>query len=406
MQKKTIILIITTSLVVFLIILLSYYFLLKDNTAQTGEENGGFFSFFPFGGGNDGTGENPGTTEPTPEENIPIENYEQKLRLISREPVAGMGLVEAKAGTILRYIEKSTGHIYEVELFSPNRYRVSNATIPVVYNSLWSESNTSILATYLADDNTTVDIYGLTMGGVGTTTESTVSAVKFPPGIANASVFGNSVFYLQKTDSGSVGYTTNFESGGKKQVWNSPIKELESQYVSTRTVALTTKPDSSSTGFLYFVDTNNGGVRAILRNIFGLVTLVSPDANFVLYSENGNSTVSYLYDIKNTFSKNVSPVTLPEKCVFSKKTTTLFYCGVPRNSLSGGTLISWYKGTTYLADDVWKYDPNTSSTMITNLNQESGDFLDVIKPMLSPNERYFVFINKKDGSLWSLDLTK
>ncbi len=386
--------------------LVSYYFILKGDSQNPETEETGFFSFFPFGGNDGNSGENPGTTEPEPEVNIPIENYEQKLRLISREPVAGMGLTEASAGTILRYIEKATGHIYEVELFSPNRRRVSNATLPVVYDSLWSESGSGLLAQYLADDDKTVDVYGLSIRGISTTTESVVSAVKFPPGITNISVFGNSVFYLQQNISGSVGYTSNFESGNKKQVWSSPIKEFESQYVGTRTVSLNTRPDPSSGGFLYFVDTNTGGVRNILRNIDGLTSLTSPSATSVLYSENGNRTATYLYNVGSATSENLSPATLPEKCVFSKKITNVIFCGVPRDALGGAKLISWYKGTTSLSDDVWKYEPNNPSSMVVNLNQEAGEFLDVIKPMLSPNERYFVFINKSDGSLWSLDLTK
>jgi hypothetical protein len=39
-----------------------------------------------------------------------------------------------------------------------------------------------------------------------------------------------------------------------------------------------------------------------------------------------------------------------------------------------------------------------------DLSQESGMAIDVIKPILSDNEQYLIFINKIDNTLWSLDL--
>jgi hypothetical protein len=70
-------------------------------------------------------------------------------------------------------------------------------------------------------------------------------------------------------------------------------------------------------------------------------------------------------------------------------------------------LISWYIGNISFRDDIWKYDlKNNTAVIIDNLTDESGIKIDVIKPQLSVNEKYLVFINKIDGTLWSLDLTK
>lgn len=64
-------------------------------------------------------------------------------------------------------------------------------------------------------------------------------------------------------------------------------------------------------------------------------------------------------------------------------------------------------GTMQFTDDIWKYDTKANKSIIVdNLYEDSGENIDVIKPILSENEQYLVFINKRDGNLWSLDLSK
>ncbi|HEY0221172.1 MAG TPA: hypothetical protein VGC58_03045 [Candidatus Paceibacterota bacterium] len=67
----------------------------------------------------------------------------------------------------------------------------------------------------------------------------------------------------------------------------------------------------------------------------------------------------------------------------------------------------WYKGIVSFSDDIWQYNTKDfTSKSLTDLKSESGEDVDVIKPILSENEQYLIFVNKKDNSLWSLDLTK
>jgi hypothetical protein len=115
----------------------------------------------------------------------------------------------------------------------------------------------------------------------------------------------------------------------------------------------------------------------------------------------------YTYDIKTMASDNAAPATFPEKCAWGKKDTKFVYCAVPKNFIGAGELTNWYKGNISTNDDVWKYDlENKTSMIVADLNKESGENIDVIKPVLSDNDQYLVFVNKKDNSLWSLDLTK
>src|SRR3989338_638162 len=413
MSKKFFVVIISVTLGLFLLSLIGYYFILTGNDDGSSEGTSLFRNFFPFGNNTD-SGQTPRVE--TPELPAPQNenNFTKKLRKISDNPVAGAGIVDVKAGTIIRHIEKATGHIFETELFSPNQNRISNTTIPMVYDAIWGNRALSLMARYLKEDDYTIDTYSLTVKEVPTlfatsspSAENTISGKIFPINLGDISVYGGSVFYLEQNQDSSIGYISNFDGKNRKQIWNSPIKELLSQYVNPKTVALTTKPESGVLGFLYFVDTSSGSVRKILGEVPGLSTLVSPDASQIIYLSDGGGTLLSIYNPKAAYVRTLSQVTFPEKCVWSRKDSTVMYCAVPKESIGYGDLITWYKGFVSFTDDIWKIDTkNNTANIILNLSNESGEPIDVIKPLLSDNEQYLVFMNKRDNTLWSLDLTK
>ncbi len=241
----------------------------------------------------------------------------------------------------------------------------------------------------------------------GTSTENSVTSVAFPQNITDVSVFGSNVFYLVQNGDSSLGFVSTFDGKNKKQIWSSPIKDLLSQFVNASTVSLTTKPHQNIPGFMYFVDTTTGGVRKVLGDIAGLSTITSPDASRIFFLKQDSGDSSFVFDSKTQSSKNISPATFPEKCLWSKKDKDTLYCAVPRENLSEKSLDSWYLGQTSFNDDIWKYNlKDNTSSIVMNLSDDSGAGMDVLRPLLSENEQYIVFINKKDNSLWSLDLTK
>src|SRR3989344_4880757 len=244
MSKKLFVIIISIVLTLFLISLVGYYLILQNNT-DTGSGGGSIFrNFFPFGGG--ATTEPPVIEEPPVIPPPPTQSATQKLRKISAEPVAGAGVLDVKAGTLVRHIEKATGHIFETELFSSNQNRLSNTTLPLVYDAVWGNKNNSLVARYLKDDNQTIDTYGFLIKTASASanstsspqTENVVSAIKFPENLSEISVFGSSVFSLEKKVDSSLGFISNFDGTKKTQIWNSPIREILSQYINATTVGL------------------------------------------------------------------------------------------------------------------------------------------------------------------------
>jgi hypothetical protein len=66
---------------------------------------------------------------------------------------------------------------------------------------------------------------------------------------------------------------------------------------------------------------------------------------------------------------------------------------------------SWYQGRTTFRDRIVEIDiPSGIVTTLLQPTELDRPSVDAIKLGLSPEGRYLHFVNKKDGSLWSLDL--
>src|SRR5258706_5577502 len=59
-----------------------------------------------------------------------------KLRKLVSAPVAGFTIISGTT-TVVRYLEKDTGHIYDINLQGSNQ-RVTNTTIPRVYEAIFA----------------------------------------------------------------------------------------------------------------------------------------------------------------------------------------------------------------------------------------------------------------------------
>jgi hypothetical protein len=408
-MSRKIFIVIAIVLVIFIIALIGYYFLVvSNNGGSAGNTSSGFKGFFPFG---QNSAPNASTTAQTGGQTGQLTatstlNFTQKLRELWSDPTAGAGLLDTEAGTVVRFVDVATGFVYETQLFSPVQTRISNTTMPMTYNAVWGNGNQSFVAQYLKDDNETIDTYVMTVKNVATTTENPISGFVLADGVADVSVLGDNLFYLTQNDAGTQGFLTAMDGLKRKQIWNSPLRELLSQLVNGTTVALTTKPYPGVPGFLFTVD-NSGKTKEILANIPGLSDLVSPDGSEVLVLSQTDSAQMFLYDVKAGTYAPVTPATFPEKCVWSKKDASVVYCAVPEENLDGSSLLNWYMGEVAFTDDIWKYNlKQNTAAIVENLSGDSGQAIDVEKPLLSDSEQYLIFINKRDGSLWSLDLSK
>lgn len=136
-----------------------FVFQSQRGTTGAGEEIS-IRDFFPFGRTPD-TSETPTPTTQTPSQNINGSSIEipeviPALRKISEDPVAGAFAFNESGKTVIRFVDRATGHIFETDDTTLNIKRISNTTIPTVYEAFWISKN-SVVLRHLREDGETVE---------------------------------------------------------------------------------------------------------------------------------------------------------------------------------------------------------------------------------------------------------
>lgn len=446
MSKRNFILLI----IVFILIVLGvlgYLYLQQNPNTNNGDDTGAGTNFInqfnPFGSGdkNPTTNTNPpptdvsGYTPPAPEIKL-------KLTKVSSMPVAGFGVFSKERlkdivppvdsmvspqtsstttkstkiikpliefAPALRYVERSSGNIYQTFADKIEEKKFSSTVIPKIYEAFFGNKGDSVVMRYLKGDARTIITFVGTLPkellGADTSTPNEIKGTFLPEDVKDVSISKDSLsmFYLFDTGDNMIGTTLNFFTNKKVQLFDSPFTEWLSVFPNNKTITITTKPSSNVPGYMYAIDINKKNMTKILGEVNGLTTLTSPDGKLVLYGDGNLSLNIYHTDTKTTDLLGVK--TLPEKCTWGKMSDAV-YCGVPKTIPSGQYPDSWYQGEASLEDQIWKIDMKTGNASIiadpASIN--GGEEIDSIKLALDEAENYLFFVNKKDSYLWELNL--
>ena len=436
MSKKTFTLIIV--IVLAGIAGVYYWFFIRstsptiDTTTGTSENAGGS-PIFGFGTKTGGTGaggatsgKNQGTTNTGNTTNTPAVPV---LRQLSTTPVGGMIASTTASTTIVRWVDRGVGRVYQAYSDSIAVEELSNTTIPRIYNTFWNKNGTSFILQSLAEDSDAVTTFYTTLYPVSTSTSATSTPDSTTPYALRGSALpsdtvavavspkGDRVFTLENKAEGSVnganfvdnntiGSISQFNGSKKTQIFSTPLSALNIEWPEENTIALTTKGSSVAAGYLYFVDQKTGIFNKVIGNISGLTTLTSKDATKVMYSTTvGNSIKSFLYNIKTGANTNMLFNTMPEKCVWSTLQKNILYCAVPSQIPSGNYPEDWYQGNISFSDSIWEVDTSTGDAhLVADLLKTANTVIDATTLVLDPKENFLYFVNKKNLTLWSLEL--
>jgi hypothetical protein len=442
MPRKTIIIFISVFIVIAAIVFGIYFYSQSNNTAnQNGNTTTGYQSFNPFGSGT--TTQNPGnvgttvqnTTTPPVTTPGQIAISDSKFHQLTNFSVAGATFFEdtrpitattpATATTTtppvqkidgkvvktpvvtplqkfetvpaLRYIERVTGHIDEMYLDTKAVSIISNSTIPAIYEGVFDSKASTVIYRYLSSDTNDIESFMATLGGT--------QGEFLPPNITDLSVSPDKsrFFYITQNQNGVTGTIRQFGQTKKTQVFTSSYTEWLSQWAGNQKVYLTTKASYASTGNLFSLNTTTGTLTSLLGPIEGLTTLANNDGSQILYSTSTTTgPVLSVFDVAKHVSTNLDVSGLPEKCVWSADNVTV-YCAIPSNISGQEYPDSWYQGTTSFNDSFIKINISTlQQTTIADSN--AGTVVDGTHLFLDDKEGELYFINKKDSTLWSLDL--
>ncbi len=408
-----------------------YFMFQSGQTSQpsidgTATKKSGLFSFFPFlGGGAQSPAITPTESDEgfsAPELPTPIQTGNQALSQLSTRRIAGLVVLppssqsttstthsalgtklEAENSPRVRFVEQGTGTVYETTTAASIEQRLTSTVIARSALAVFSNKGESVAIRFIKTDNTTVGTFlGKITPGSGLT--GTLEGNFLPDSIIDIvrSADDKSFAYIVGSESGSVGMTMRADGSGKKQLFQSLLSEWLLDWKSGGITA-TTKASSGINGYTYTVSAG-GTFQKILGNIPGLTTNLAPNGKKILYATSTPGMLDmYIQTIASGVDMKVNLSTLPEKCVWSAKSTYI-YCAVPQNLFNATYPDAWYQGSISFTDAFWKIDTTTGLT--TQLTTGSEALIDAIHVQLDPSERFLVFINKNDTTLWSLDLEK
>ncbi len=364
---------------------------------------GGILNFFPFGNGPLGTGSG-GEGGKSLDSAVEL----PALRQLSKEPIAG-----AIAFTIgnrygIRYSERATGHTFDAFTDDAVPRRVSNTTIPKVYEALWFPDISSVILRYLEEDESITTYFGtLKKGDAAQETRELVGAF-LPKNIRELvrSQGGGKIAYIAKSGAGESLILAEPSGTNAKELFSSAIRGWTIGWPATSTIMLATKPSFAAPGYLYLINTGNGKVVRLMGERRGLTTLINPQLTSVLFSESTETDMALnVLDIKSGAIVELPLATLAEKCVWSEEEKLTAFCAAPASLPSASYPDDWYQGTVSFSDELWKIDAASGSvTLLDELLDDAGTSIDATHLQMSSDEAYLFFINKNDSTLWSLKL--
>lgn len=340
-----------------------------------------------------------------------------KLRLLSTTPVGGYSASTTASTTAVVWVDRGRGNVYEAWSNSLDIATLSNTVVPKVFNAVWNKNLTAFVGSLYEDgDLTPTTVYAelVRQTGVASST-GTVT----PYELRGKNITGSIIDYaispdrsrilLVMNENGTgVGYLAAISGQNMTRLFSTPLTQITVDWPSDNIITVLTKPSANYAGFFYFVNAKTGVWTKMLGPTVGLDAIASHDGKYILYSETNvdGSLDTSVYSVAKATSTDAVIRTIAEKCAWGRVSLTTIYCGVPSSLASGTYPDAWYLGTVSNLDKIWRINAVSGEVkLLSSLIEQADRPVDTFRMDTDPKDRYLLFMNKNDLSLWSLDLS-
>lgn len=298
----------------------------------------------------------------------------------------------------IRYVERGTGHIYEIDLELGSETRISGTTVGQTIGAHFNKKGDLVVLTTESSDNVNASLYEIG--------ENSVEVASLPQ---NSRDFyftdANTLKYSAPDSTGTIVYEIDLLSIVIKELWRTPLSEIHILWTEGGTFAVN-KTAPYLKGGIYVAD--NGLFQKMVTPEYSLSAFIEPSGNFIFYSSFDSKygqVIPHILDRTNSLTTVSSLPAIPEKCAFIRERE--IWCATSASSIAGNRedLNSWYKGTLIYSDTLWKADvTGTSAEYVQDFSALAGFDIDVTGLQMSSDERLLLFINKINGTLWMYKL--
>lgn len=390
------------AITLLLIGLAGWYFFISRQTADLGalEEARGFAVGVPsFTGSRGSTSENitSGFGEAPPSEEEEGPQRPPRLWRVSTSPVAGAGFVTVASTTILRYVERSTGHVFDVDPITGVVTRRTNLLIPKVYEALVGEGDT-IVARTIAESGERETF----VGTLGTTTVdgfTPLIGTDLGPSIRDIAFDANGVVFLADSANGGVQLVRAKTDGSEPSILRSfAAGDFNLSLLSDGRIVLVEKPGSGIMGHAY----EAGSTLLSLGRAPGLTVAARANSQAVLIgADSGGSLSLSVRPTRDATPLRLDIQTIADKCTWVSGLSFTAYCAVPQEAPAPGFLTNWHRGTVHTTDS-WHVIDGSAGTADMFFEMRTDDAVDVEHPMTDKGGNFIAFMNARDKSLWVL----
>ncbi|MDC1205591.1 hypothetical protein N8083_01965 [Candidatus Pacebacteria bacterium] len=385
-MKKS--LVITIGVILILIVLGIWGYLLFFGTPSNSND-----IFANLGFGNKVV--EPSDTLATPPENTTtqIDVRKNPLQQLTTKPVAGFGFV-GSSSDLIRYVERGTGHIFEINLTSGIEKQISLTTIPKVVEAVFSDSGTSVAL--ITENNYTRDI----VAGVIDEVANSVNFISLPEHSFEPAFILDTVLHFAVTaENGTTGYELDITTATPVKIFTILLRDVAIVWSADETHVYN-RPTTLYKGSLYSVDSV---LTTQTSGEYGFVGGVT-DTHYLGSAIVDDTLDSYALD-RISKERIPLPITyIPEKCIPTKLTASILWCASPFESPNESFIEDWYKGIVQSPDLLWLVDVELGEAELHSIFlEESGRLIDVDRISIDVFGLAPIFRNKVGNTLWIYD---
>lgn len=332
-----------------------------------------------------------------PEQVTTIDTTTEALQQLTTRAVAGFTFVSSSSTQHVRYAERGTGHIYNINLATGVEEALSRTTIPQTAQAFFSPDGESVAL--VTHTNYTSNVF---VGSLGDAVN--LEGIQLPTDAKNVRFLNNTdILYTLAQNGVTNGFRQNLQTLSSSQLFSFPFMNIDMTWGSNlERMYLATKPDRNHEGFIYTIE--NGDLKPATPSAYGLSALHNNNTMVITFIEDGTyiSTI-HPTDTEQTYLPIIAP---REKCVFDARIPNQLWCAAPVTIPSTTFVDDWYKGTVTSEDDLWRVDIDSGvAELYVSFKETTGRVIDVATIATSQTSTALAFINKTDQTLWLYDTT-
>ena len=324
-----------------------------------------------------------------------VDSQSMALNQLTTRAVAGFMLTNFDGRPGVRYVEKGTGHIYDIDLGSGVETRTYGTTIGQTVKAIFAPGGQQ-----LAIATETNGEWRWRYAALGTSTED-VRLQTLPIDIENVAVTETGEVKYTVSNEDTTAYRFDPEQNETTTLFSLPLFDVEVLWGSDTTYVYN-RPAPFLRGGGYEVAGN--ALSPVTGFTFGTTLLKVGNRLAVShYDPEAERYASSVLNPDSTETTRFSITVIPEKCAGQESgiSTPKFWCAAPLQNNHRLYVRNWYQGVNQYDDLLWEIDPiSGDATILIDFPSTLGYSLDVSNLAVSPDSSAMGFINRFNDTLW------